>query len=381
VTINFPSLCNCVNTTTPCTYAGLLGFWPIVGMGTFNDNATPFNCAPVVPDGDNGVGMDDIWPNVYRTLTLVWSDSGGTQTDTYNYQDCCDAPCVYATSGTHSGAESGGWNFDLAITPTTLRQTYICADQTTGVFTASLSNQWLAGGYGNWAQKTANALALIINTVGGLKTPLAAPSSAFNTVVYYPISTGALVASTTIQWACVCAAAMGLPVRAEQIMTSFSFGFDQPALAAIYDLSIPGPIRRLNFGGVICLASNWNLTGVPYRYGSTLTTDHKTIFAQQFSAASFAMGGILQPAPDFWADVSATITTPAQYVNPITPVLPVSFTPADVAKNLGQPPGTCGMVGFNSIFAGHPPISIGAFPASGGAGGTGPGAGGGAPPM
>ncbi len=382
----FGLLC-CAN--NPTGYSGLLGFWPLCGMGTFNSTATVTNCFPDPTSGANPSSMNDVWPYVYRTLTLQWTITSGYlagawQTMVFRYRDCCDQLLTVTTTSGGGFEPPASWLDSPVITPTTVQQTFGYPPGGgwgdiggTGIFTAALSNQFAPADY---AAAVANALALVTAHISSLPSP----SSVFPTQSYWPSTTG--TQSGNLPQAYTCAAALGMPTRDPGYLSIYNT--DYPALAAIYDFAAPqSGAPPLNFGGVICLASNWILTGLaPGLTGSNGpdTGNHKTIYAQEFKLP-FSMGPILQPAPHFFADkTSSPAQDPYAYPNPISPVQPITFLPDDVLINLaagGAGSAQYGILGFNTGYTGAPPIYVGAFPASGGAGGSGPGAGGGAPPM
>ena len=321
-------------------YAGLLGYWPITGMGTFNSLATPDNCAPDATTGINNGCMDDIWPNVYKTLTLTWSDGGGTATVVYQYQDYCDQLITVSESGACWGPF--GWDDSPTITPTTVTQYYDSAgpdgSYRGGFFTATLSNKWTASS--DWAAKVSAALALI----AGVAVPT--PTGSSITTCYYPTTTGNQW--TTLDAAYMCAALLGFPTRdiSPSNIASYAYQAAAPALDAIFDVDSPSLSKQgvptPNQGAVVVLASQWVLAGLaPGAYvdpGMTPLSDHKTVYAQPFDLGSFAMGAVAAP--------SAIYASGTSHANPLLRV-PQTFTflPSDVLLNL---PGgsTYGILGF-----------------------------------
>ena len=369
----------CCPASGPSTYAGLLGFWPIAGMGPFNNTATPLNCTPDPTYGNNPSSMDDIWPNVYRTLTCTWTLTtgalaGGWQTVVYQYQDYCDTPILVTTTTGGSWWPPDGWIGTPDVTATFIQQGFTYPPGGgwgdlggNGIFTATLSNQFGASDY---AAAVAKALALVTANMSSLPSP----SLSYQTLSYYPASTG--TQSTNLDAGYVCAAALGMPTRDPGFPPGFGFHSVDPALPAIYDFDVPpSSVPSINFGGVICLASQWVLTGIAPDVIYTPATNHKTIYGQSCNPAAMTMSGILQFWPTF-----LTTQSGLNHPDPLT-LLPITITflPADVPANLFG--AAYGIIGFNSAYAGAGAVSLGAFPATGGAGGTGPGAGGGAPPM
>ena len=382
---------------TYCTYAGLLGFWPICGMGTWNSNASPTNYVPG-SGGLNPDSMDELWPNVYRTLTVIWQqDTGPTQTTVYQYQDYCDVPVTATTTTDPSWVPPNGYTGAIAFSNpdgaggyTTFSQAYSYPPAPgrpggTGTFTATLSNQWIAydaaTNTDHWADKTGLALALIAGQMPG------APTAAMETLAYYPVTTG--TGSASLDAGYVCAAARGFPTRDSSFPPAFGFYSVVPDLPSIMDFDEPGGGIYPNQGGVICVASTWMLTGVAPNVIYPTPTNHKTIYAQEFILPKFAMGPIIEPWPEFMA-------SGVEYRNPLTFVpIQLTFLPSDVPHNFDEYPAPeYGLIGFHNNWAagvdgnGNPypgagPTYIGAGPATGGAGGVGPqpGTGGGPPPV
>lgn len=324
-------------------YAGLLGFWPVFGMGKFNATAsfTPNNCIPDSTNGNNGSGMDDIWPSVYRTLTVTETDGGGTRTTVTQYQDYCDQPVLVTVSGSCNG--NAGWIGSPTITDTTVSQTYSEAGPPflTGTITATLSNQVNPAAL--WATWVANALAL----TSGITIPAADPTC--QTYCYYPTSTGNQ--NSTLDAGYICACAYGMPTRDAVFPPLFSFLSGLPALHAIYDVDSPPSSWGRNFGGIICLSSNWVLGGLPEFVFAGLT-DHRTIYIQPFTLAlnsdgslAGTMGSVTAPNP-LYAHLNQG-SAAATYTNPIPSgqiPLPVTFLASDFALNL--PSATYGIQGF-----------------------------------
>lgn len=380
---------------TNCEYGGVAGYWPINGMGPFNDTATPLNCYPDPTSGGNPSCMNDAWPYVYRTLTVVWTHTtgalaGAQQTVVYQYQDYCDTPVLVTTTTTGDYWDPpNSWTGSPDVTPAFIQQGYtyppgrVLGDVGgNGIFTATLSNQFSVSDY---LAAAANANALVTANLSSLPTP----SLSYQTLSYYPTSTG--TQSANLDAGYVCAAALGMPTRDPSWPPAFGFHSVDPALPAIYDFDTPpSSVPAINFGGVICLASKWVLTGIAPLVIYSPATDHTIILAQEFSLAGPAstlmpeggsMSAILQLWPTF-----GTTASGLNHPNPLT-LLPITitFVPADVLANLAAGNDTTaqyGILGFNCFYTGAGPISLGAFQATGGAGGTGPqpGAGGGAPP-
>ena len=394
----------------PCTYAGLLGFWPICGMGPWNGNASPTNYEPG-SDGGNPNSMIDVWPNVYRTLTVVWQhDTGPKQTTVYQYQDYCDVPVTVTTTTDPGWYPPYGYTGAISFTnpdengdPLAFSQAYTSAAGVPGTFTATLSNQWIAydpaTATDHWADKVALALNLIMSGPTTPRYAIGTPSGSMDTIAYFPVvdnssyylAPTANVAGSDLDAGYVCAAALGVPVRDFNWPPEYGFLSVVPAFATIMDFDEPGGGIYPNQGGVICVASTWVLTGIAPSVIYPTPTNHKTLYAQEFVLPKFNMGPIIQPYPTFFTSASGL-----NHPNPLT-LLPITitFVPGDVPKNFDENPGPAyGLLGFHNNWTagtdgdgnGYPGAGqtyIGAAPATGGAGGSGPqpGAGGGAPPV
>jgi len=336
-------------------YSGVLGWWPINGMGTFNSLASPTNCTPDPNDAGNPSSMNNIWPNVYKTLTLVWTqDTGPVQTMVYQYQDYCDAPILVTTTTDPGWVEPNGFTSSPAITSTTVRQSYTYPPYSgTGTFVATLSNQFIAAT--NWASKVASALDLISGVGAGT------PGLSAVTVALCPVTAGYIgtVMTTptggkytygTIAFGTyLCGAVLGLPVRDWNILQLIDPDSSSinpiPALHSIYSVDAPGGGTYPNLGGVIVLASSWILNGTSLGYEPSPVPNNKTIYAQKFDPSTFAMGTVVQPSPDFIANT-------INYPDPLTSfAVHVNFFPSDVLPNLvagGVTGASYGIVGFRS---------------------------------
>jgi hypothetical protein len=321
--------------------ACLAAYWPISGMGTFNASAEPSFNNGLTPDpvtGLNSAGsgtlggcMDDIWPNVYRKLTEVFTDPTGTYTIVSQYQDYVDQLVHQTITGTPRSISS--WDGStLVINPTVVTQGYVPVGYSTtvGSYTATLSSQWFAGATGAWAALVENAELLLV----GAAIP-GASSDCFTTV-YYPATTGTLNQSgLDATWQC--AACCGMPVRIAPTYfppSGLGLNMGQPAFDAIYDWDMPaGSIP--NQGGLIVLASNWALTGKAPSPGPPPQTNHQTIYGQEFDPLAFALGAVTQPA-NFYA-AGGIRTNPVTYFTTYA-----TFTPADVSSTIGSPFGILG---------------------------------------
>lgn len=327
-------------------YAGLLGFWPICGMGTLKAGATIGGAHGFFPDpttgGNNSLAMNDIWPNVYRTLTCVWTqDTGQVQTQVYQYQDCCDVPVVITTTTDPGWVPPYAYTGSPVVTATTFSQGYTYPPFFgVGTFAATLSNQWIAST--GWAAKVGNALTLIAGR--GLSTPTASAQTFAIFPVTYNTSLGNNVDGANLDAGYVSAAILGFPSRDFNFPPAFAYQSVRPGLHAI--LSVDSPTSKLpNLGGVIVLASSWILNGTGLGFEPSPAPNNKTIYAQKFDPSSFTMGAVVEPSPDFIAN---TIS----YPDPLTSFpVHVNFFPSDVLPNLvagGVTGANYGIVGFRS---------------------------------
>lgn len=323
----------------PSLVGSVAAYWPINGFGTFNSGATFDNCYP--GGGSFPSGSDDIWPNVYKTLTLSAADTLGTNTRTFQFQDCCDVPYTdtgWITAGYPQVLPSGPAD---SITSTLLSTNYsgynmytppYSGAYYTGTMTATLSNPISAASL--WAAWTANAQALI----SGVTIPT--PGSSSGVPVYCPATSGLYMSSIDAGW--LCAAALGIPVR---YLITDAFGSDgHPALPTIFERDPSGPYEFPNYGGLVCVSSSWVLNGLPPYYIPDPQSNHLAIYGQKFDPAAWAMGTVTRPA-SYYASSAA-------HPNIIAPTTARTFLAAsDVLATLATFDATAsyGIIGFRRV--------------------------------
>lgn len=310
---------------------------------------------------------DNLWPQVYQTITESWN--GGAYTITTTFNQYCDTGFTSAAAGT--GVDDGGGYKIVSWTDTTLTLQFTSSDgKSHGIYTATLSNQF--NSVTGWAALVAQANTLL----SGLTLP-ALPAAGGRTILVSPASTGLYTFDSTStplltlppgtdpdtnlggsRYALVCACANGLGFYAASYglggsgVPAFSLPFVLvPIGAGIADYpgSHSGLVFPANGGYVVSAKSVWLISGkVAFNNSAFPSVAHGAIYGQpmQINGATGALsfGSVIAPAS--FATANRISAGGASDTDPISGLKKqMTFNSGDFATNTGD---TYGLLGFYS---------------------------------
>ncbi len=351
---------------------GLFGYGKFSSMTLIAGNAvtSPSQAAPSAGTQNPNwftEQPDNLWPQVFQTLTESWN--GGAYTLTTTFNQYCDTGFTSIASGTP--VDDGGGYKIVSWSDTVLTLQYASSDgKSHGTYTATLSNQF--NSVTGWAGLVAQANTLL----SGLTLP-APPAVGGRTILVSPTSTGIDTFdsnSTPLitlppgtdpdtnlggpRYAMVCACGNGVGFYASSYglggggVPAFSLPFvlvPMGASIADYPGSHSGLVFPANCGFVVCAKSIWLLSGkIAFANSAFPSVAHGTIYGQQMqingTTGALSFGSVITPA-SFSTGNQVTAGGTA-YTDPLSGLKKqVTFNSGDFATNTGD---TYGMLGFYS---------------------------------
>jgi len=310
------------------TVEAIEAYVPIVGFGPFAAGSTMGGSAPT----DN-LSYQGTWPKVYQSLACAWTygTDGNPGSETVACQNYVDVPRVVTDSSPANypaGATAGSPVFTLGNTVMTVSYTYA---GNPGVFTAMLSGLLDGTASAVWASLVSQAAALLA------AFPVPAGSAPASHCTVYGAAQAApgyvsVVCSLTVGgflpwtpfWP-VSAAFVGVPASWQLVGYPNSGQPCVPSIAGYPRRYLAPAANGISAYGVACGKSTWVLNGLG-EFGVS-SPDYRTLYAQPYNPASVAMGAVSY-APG--------------YARPLSYPRTASFSPADVAANVGA----YGVLGF-----------------------------------